>query len=94
MIKVANINGCPDIATEILQYDNRFIFGNHSDQEYFYFFESHEEAENFYSLLPRQEIIDIPQPNVALQIISSLTANERKELVKILVDDIRNGLGL
>lgn len=53
MIKVKNINGAPKKLPDPLPK-----FGNHSDSDFFYFFESEQEREDFYNELPAQ----VPQP--------------------------------
>lgn len=78
MIKVNNLNGNPEYIPETTG-------GIHTDENYFYFFETKQEHDNFLASLPEPE--PTPQPEViggALQAVLAATPEELDQIKKIL----------
>lgn len=76
MITVKNINGSPT------EKPKGSFFGIHSDEKYFYFFESKSEADSFRSSIPKGEEKLIE--NELVNQFKELSLSELGEIKKIL----------
>lgn len=76
MIKIKNINGCPEEKPE-----GKFC-GIHSDANSFYFFESEKEKKEFYD---KQPVMEIQKPiHPLIELIKSCSAEEINQVKQLL----------
>jgi hypothetical protein len=75
MIRVNNLQGQPEETPE-------FYYSTHSDDSYFYFFESDQEHQEFLSLLPN--IPQVTPPNPVIEFLQTATPDEISQFKTLL----------